>query len=315
MFSDCLLFLPDVWGIVAAGLSLFLTIINQHEWKAWDTTVPAAIPSNLLAYATRLSLVLLLAIGIRLVFLAYQRKYKQWKHLDNSIQSIMEANLQLQGYAVQVERQTTEAERKRITREIHDIIGYSLTNQLMVLEASILLVDSNPKALKATLFEARRQLQDGLGDIRRELYELRSAEISGRTSLSELHYLCRIFQEATGVQVRLELAIQSSQLEPALFHCLYRIIQQGLTNSFFHGRASLVEVCINEYEGVLHMTIIDNGFGILAKASDDKPGGIGLTGMAERIDAFGGRLNHIANPGGFQLNIEVPLDRSGKEQL
>ena len=307
VFADCLLFLPGTWGIVVGGLTLLATVGSQHAWKTWDVTVPAAPTSALAAYGVRLGLVLVLASGIRIAFVAYQRKYSQWKHLENSIQAIVEANLQLQGYAVQVERDSTETERKRITREIHDIIGYSLANQLMVLEAGILLADSNPKALKPTLIEARTHLQDGLEDIRREIRALRETENGGRTSLSELFSMCHIFQESTGVQVHLELAMQTVQLEPALFHCLYRIIQQGLTNSFFHGRASLVEVCLIEQQGILHMTIIDNGGGSLAKPDETLQDGIGLAGMAERLESFAGHLSYVVNPNGFQLNVTVPL--------
>ncbi len=307
LFADCLLFLPEGWGIALSALALLLSIENQHAWKTWDTVIPAASASMLAAYTTRLALVLVLASGIRIVFLIYQRKYSQWEHLESSIQAIIEANQQFQVYAIQVEKETAEAERKRITREIHDIIGYSLTNQLMALEASILLVDKNPVTLKDTLVEARQQLQAGLEDIRSELRNLHAAQPGSRSSLSEFHYLCRIFQEATGVRVNLDLAVQSSQLEPALFHCLYRIIQQGLTNSFFHGQASLVEVCISEQQGILHMTIIDNGQAGPAKNLAEHQSGIGLVGMAERLTPFGGTLEHVSYPAGFQLNIRVPL--------
>jgi signal transduction histidine kinase len=317
IIADCLLYLPEFWGIVVALGTLTLSLLNQHAWKAWDTVVPAASLGDLSAYGGRLAVVLVLAAGIRVLFLIWQHCDDQRIHLETSIQAIMQANLQLQGYAVQVEHDTTEAERKRITREVHDIIGYSLTNQLMVLEACLLLADKDTAKLKTTLVEARRQLQDGLEEIRRELRHLRESETVSRTSLSELHYLCRIFQEATGVQVRLEMALHSESLSPDLFQCLYRIIQQGLTNSFFHGRASLVEVLITEQQGNLQMSIIDNGHGGQAGQAAEQAGtggalreGIGLAGMAERLVPFGGSLGHAYLESGFQLNVTVPLPRN-----
>lgn len=225
--------------------------------------------------------------------------------LDQTIEALSQANVNFQEYASAVRRRSTDEERKRIAREIHDSVGYTLTNVHMMMQAAIEISSTDPERLIELLVSARDQAQVALFEVRRalrELRDLREEEPVGRRRLREL---INAFQQATGTIVELNLGNTPPSFGSPLDDVLYRLVQESLTNSFRHGQATKVIVSLWVVHPTLRVTITDNGIG----AKQVVPG-IGMQGMRERLTAVGGSLVAGNSPFGFRVAAELAIDRA-----
>ncbi len=224
------------------------------------------------------------------------------RRLDVAIGELARANLGYQQFATVLEQKTMLEERKRITREIHDIIGYTLTNNIMMMEAAVEMVRRDPARVSRLITEARRNAEEGLDGIRNALHLLRAQEDPRLAGMDLIARLVSNFHDATGVEVRLEYGNAKESMDRRVEGVLYHIIQEALTNSFRHGRATLVEVLFwLRDDGTLVLNIRDNGGG-----AADIHEGIGVSGMRERLEPLGGALRLSMSPHGFTVTAEVP---------
>ena len=226
--------------------------------------------------------------------------------LTESVQQIVQANVGFQELATAVEKTSMRQERLRITREIHDIVGYTLTNQTMVLQAITVLLEKgrDREKLRELLFSAEEAARLGLQDVRQALRQLRREADNPEAFLNRVHQLCRMFEQATRVKVELSGAQTPHHLSPSLELVIYRLVQEGLTNAFLHGRATRISVGLALAEEDLVLHLADNGHG-----ADDVSEGIGLAGMRERLLPFGGKLGYEAGSHGFTIWAKIPRSR------
>jgi signal transduction histidine kinase len=240
------------------------------------------------------------------MLLAYRERTIQQgeeiQRLDRAVAKLSEANLGYQQYASGAEQQSMMEERKRITREIHDVIGYSMTNIIMMMEAVIDMMRRDPGKVEGLVNLARQNAEEGLDEIRHALHLLRAQEQPPATSLDAIVRLARIFQIATGVHVALELGNVPSTLEGPIEETLYHLVQEALTNSFRHGKATLVKIMMWMTEQQLIVNIWDNGVGAGSFSE-----GIGLAGMRERLARLNGTFGVRDVADGFQVTAEIPL--------
>jgi signal transduction histidine kinase len=112
---------------------------------------------------------------------------------------------------------------------------------------------------------------------------------------------------STGLDVELAVHGVPVQLEPAIDLSAYRIVQEALTNTLKHGRASHALVSVRYGTRSLELEISDDGEG----SSSASAGGRGLLGMRERAEFFGGRLDHGARPeGGYRVSAWLPMEQA-----
>lgn len=122
------------------------------------------------------------------------------KHLRESVVRLTRANTKFQEVALDA----SEHERLRITREIHDVVGYSLTNNIMLLEAAMRIMQENVLALPSLIEMARKNAQEALEQVRSALYTLRITGSESPSCVKAINRLVRIFEQATQVHVRCE---------------------------------------------------------------------------------------------------------------
>ena len=224
------------------------------------------------------------------------------RRLDAAVGELAHANLGYQEYTTVLEQRTMLEERKRITREIHDIIGYTLTNNIMMMEAAVEMVRRDPQRVSALITDARRSAEEGLDGIRNALYLLRAQEDPRLAGMDLIAKLISSFHAATGVTVRLEYGNARGSIGHEVEGILFHVIQEALTNSFRHGRSTLVEILFwIRDNGILVMNVRDNGGGAV-----DIHEGIGVSGMRERLEPLGGTLRLLMSPQGFTVTVEVP---------
>jgi signal transduction histidine kinase len=222
---------------------------------------------------------------------------------EANLDTLTELNLNLQGYARTVDEESSERERNRISREIHDISGYIFTNLIALMDAAGSMKREDQAGLTDILITARKTAQEGLKETRIALHKLREEQPRMTNSPRAIFKIVSIFRKITGIEVDLSLGNLPHFLPQSLNLALYRTVQEALTNAVRHGKASHVRVNFWVEGEELGLTITDNGRGAFEVVK-----GIGLTGMEERIGAFGGTVSVGRAPeGGFSLFVQVPI--------
>jgi signal transduction histidine kinase len=200
-------------------------------------------------------------------------------------------------------------ERARIARELHDVVAHAVS--VMVLQVGAVRhklpqgMDDDRQALervegagRTALVEMRRLL----GAMRRNGEDV---EVEPQPGLDRLDGLLQDVGRA-GLPVRLHVNGDSFPLPRAIDLSAYRIVQEGLTNSLKHARASHVDVTVSFHADELEIEVLDDGVGVTS--SDGL--GHGLVGIRERVKIYGGEMRADVVPGGgFLLSARLPLDR------
>jgi signal transduction histidine kinase len=194
-----------------------------------------------------------------------------------------------------------EIERRRLARELHDETGQALTSVLLGLKA-VEKADDKPAALA----ELRELVVATLQDVRRLAVELRPKALDDFGLVPALERLVETFVEATGIHVEFESQLGEERLPSEVETTLYRIVQESMTNIAKHAGARRVSVLLVRRAGAATALVEDDGHGF--DAEDELRGGIGLSGMRERLALLDGRLTVESTRGaGTSLVAEVPL--------
>ncbi len=204
--------------------------------------------------------------------------------------------------------QSAVDERKRIARELHDMLAHSLS--VMVVQASLAedLIASDPGAATSAVREVQQSGRNALAETSRLLRLVRDEgdELGLRPgrAISDLPALAEDYSRA-GLDVDLRLDPGATPLPAGVGLSAYRIVQEALTNALKHAPGSRVEVRLSRDDDELTIEV-RNGprSGALTPPGS---GGHGLAGMRERVSLFGGTL-HAAptNDGGFALAVSLP---------
>jgi signal transduction histidine kinase len=194
-----------------------------------------------------------------------------------------------------------ELERRRLARELHDETGQALTSVLLGLKA-VERADDVPSALA----DLRQLVVATLQDVRRLAVVLRPKALDDFGLSAALERLVETFKEATGIAVEFESQLGERRLPSEVETTLYRIVQESLTNVAKHANAQRVSILLVRRPGVVSALVEDDGHGFTDE--DERRGGIGLSGMRERLALLEGRLTIEAGDGtGTSLVAEVPL--------
>jgi len=194
-----------------------------------------------------------------------------------------------------------ELERRRLARELHDETGQALTSVLLGLKA-VERADDVPAALA----DLRELVVATLQDVRRLAVELRPKALDDFGLSVALERLVETFKDATGIAVEFESQLGEQRLPSEVETTLYRIVQESLTNVAKHAAAQRVSILLVRRSGVVSALVEDDGHGFTSE--DETRGGIGLSGMRERLALLDGRLTVESGRGtGTSLIAEVPL--------
>ena len=216
--------------------------------------------------------------------------------------------------AAQAEREREERartavteERARIARELHDVVGHSVS--VMTVQASAVrrLLRPEQEREREALLIVERTGREALAEMRRMVGVLRRPEegpvLAPQPSLEHVGRLVEQAREA-GLSVELRVEGDPQPLPAGVDLTAYRLVQEGLTNALKHARAERAQVVVCYGDGNLEVTVSDDGRG----AGSGDGGGHGLVGMRERVAVFGGELE--AGPraeGGYRLRAKLPV--------
>lgn len=204
-------------------------------------------------------------------------------------------------------RAVTE-ERNRIARELHDVIGHSVS--IMTVQASAVRrrLDPDQADEREALETVEVTGREALAEMRRMVGVLReSGETADREPAPGLSQLGRLVEQfrSAGMPVDVSVTGLAQPLAPGLDLTAYRLVQEALTNSLRHAASpTRAEVSIGYSAETLEIAVRDNGRQVGPGADP----GHGLLGLRERVSVYGGEL--IARPrpeGGFELIATLPL--------
>lgn len=201
-----------------------------------------------------------------------------------------------------------EQERRRLARELHDEFGQCLAS----IRAEVAFVGEGvaPAAVgvQDALAAISRTTDGMIGSVRRIVRELRPAGLEEFGLAASLERLADHARRALpGCDVRLQVSGDLSALPDELAVSVYRIVQEGLTNAIRHGRPSRVRATLCRDRSGLRVVIEDDGVGGADSAVEAGEGGFGVFGMAERVEAFGGRFAlRPGRPAGTVLQADFP---------
>ncbi len=194
----------------------------------------------------------------------------------------------------EVRRLAASAERERIGRDLHDLLGHTLSLVALKSELAGKLLEREPQAARREIDEVSRVAREALSQVRRAVTGIRAAGLAAELASA------RVLLEPDGVAVRYTL--EDLGLPPPLETALALTLREAVTNIQRHARARRVEieVAAAAHDEVL-LSVRDDGRG-----SALVPGN-GLTGMRERLQEHGGRLQVDALPGqGVHLRAWLP---------
>ncbi len=209
-----------------------------------------------------------------------------------------------------------EEERKRISRELHDVIGQVLTS--INIRLAVLKTEATAKArgLTKSIAHAQRLVEKSVNIVRRFASDLRPALLDDLGLIPCLESLLTRFMKATGIRMSLTAFAGVEESSSAKRTVLYRVTQEALTNIARHAHANRAEIIIKKFANNVHMQIKDNG-----KSFDVnrvlRPGSVrhlGLLGMRERVEMVGGTFSVESAPGkGTIINVHIPFGNGDKK--
>ncbi len=214
---------------------------------------------------------------------------------------------QLRDMAHQILR-AQEEERKRISRELHDVIAQSLVG-ISVHVAALAQTDMvDAKSLRQNIARTHRLIEKSVEIVHKFASELRPTMLDDLGLIPALHTYLKNFMAETGIRSSLKSFAGIEKASGALRTALFRIAQESLTNVARHAGATRVDVHIENHKGIIRMQITDDGKGFEVDGADatkvsDR---LGLLGMRERIEMLGGSFCVDSAPGkSTTIQVEI----------
>jgi signal transduction histidine kinase len=206
------------------------------------------------------------------------------------------ANQKLQDYAEQVEELAAAAERNRLARELHDSVTQIIFSLVLATESARILLEKNPSRVAAQLEHLQNLAQTALAEMRGLIQQLHPRPTSVDGLAAGLRKLAEERQTNDGLKV--DLQVHGARRLPAKIEDeLTQIAREALNNTVKHAHTDCAVITLNLDDGnQVSMEIEDAGAGFDPASVRLQPGHLGLTSMAERIEALGGTLTVDSKP-------------------
>lgn len=200
----------------------------------------------------------------------------------------------------EIRRIAATAERERIGRDLHDLLGHTLSLITLKLELSRKLLDRDLQAARREIGETESVARKALAEVRSAVTGIRATDLAAELAAA------RLMLESSCVH--LECGELPSDLPRRAECALALILREAATNIARHAAASRARVELRREGDLLHLSVIDNGRGGVSAE------GNGLRGMRERVQALGGALNIDSEKGrGTRIHADIPARASTEE--
>jgi signal transduction histidine kinase len=223
------------------------------------------------------------------------RQRKKIEDTQNDLRRLSQRLVQLQ-----------EGERRSLSRELHDQIGQTMTALGILLGGIEDLKSDDEAVFRRRLDDMKRLNADAMRNIRDLAMGLRPSMLDDIGLEAALQWQGREFSRHTGVPCEVKVSGSFDVLTDAHRTCIYRVVQEALTNCARHAKASNVVVSVSSEDGTVTLTVRDDGLGF--QPPTNSRGGLGLLGMRERVQALEGNLEITSQVGGgTTVQVHIPV--------
>lgn len=197
----------------------------------------------------------------------------------------------------EIERLTQEAERERIARDLHDLLGHTLTVIAVKLDLARRLLGRDADRARQEMADAEQTARQALAEVREAVQGYRGDGLDAEMS--------RARRSLLAADVQLTTALEGAPLSPGQANVLCLALREAVTNIVRHAHATECRVALVEEDGTIRFTIEDNGRGGASRE------GNGLRGMRERVQSMNGAVKVTdAEQGGTSLTITLPVEKA-----
>jgi two-component system sensor histidine kinase DesK len=218
------------------------------------------------------------------------------------IAGLVRANIELRRAREEIARLAVAEERLRFARDLHDLLGHSLSVIVLKAELADKIASRAPERAASEVRDIERVARDALREVREAVAGYR------QPSLSQELESARAALAAAGIDLRIDLG--TGGLPGPLDNTLAWTVREGITNIIRHSGATRATLTLTRRDGIVTLTIGDDGRG-----GEAVPGS-GLRGLVERLAARGGDLKFGSRPrGGFELTASVPLQETSAPEV
>ncbi len=198
-------------------------------------------------------------------------------------------------------------ERRRIARELHDVIAHSLSVMVVQAGAAREVLDTDRATVEGALEEIQRAGRSALGETGRLLGLLREevdSELVPQPAACDLPRLVEAFR-TSGLDVKLAMEGPTDALPAGVDLSVFRIVEEGLTNALKHAPGGTVHVRYRRGPDRVDVDLASTSVGVARQLASN---GHGLVGMRERVAVFGGSFTATpTDDGGFLVSARLPV--------
>ena len=206
-----------------------------------------------------------------------------------------------------------EADRKAVSRELHDSIGGNLAAIKFALESIVKKIAEKPDAATTSLEKTISHLAETIKECKRISANLRPEIIDDRGLLPTIDWHTRQFsQHYNQIKIIQQIDVDEREVPELLKIVIYRVIQEALNNAAMHSKADTIYIRLKKSGNYFEAEVEDNGRGFDFKEvsnCSDRSSGFGLKSMRERVEIIGGSFSvHSLMGAGTRVRIAVPVD-------
>jgi signal transduction histidine kinase len=309
LIIEIMMYLPIYINLIESLVLISVIMLFQKSGIAWETVFVSPSPHDLVSFTFYSLLVTGLSFYLKIRYDRSKEKQDLEIYLKEASLKLSDANIKLQQFASIAEKDGIIGERKRITRDLHDTIGHTLTNiMMMVADASDLIKDKDKEAF-SIMNNVREHAKRGLNETRNAIYNLHGLKEPELIGIKKVQNLVKVFSEATKVKIKVEYGNIPWTFKDDIDEIIFHFIQEGLTNAVRHGNAKKIKIFFWMEEKNLLITMEDNGKGSVGLTE-----GIGIKGMKERLSKINGNIEAKNISNGFSIHAIIPLEDKTDEE-
>lgn len=242
--------------------------------------------------------------GTIIKFVDMSEYHQLVRELESKNSALQQINRTLNENISVKKRLIVEQERNRASKEVHDILGHSVTLVISLLEMIKATYEQEPELAKEKVSQAMDITRKGLRELKKSLTNKKDTNITTNTLIEDLDKLTHEFS-VSGVEVEFITNHYKVKIQPKYYDTIYRICQESLTNALRHGNATKITIAVRFSEQSVDIIIADNGKGCKLFIK-----GNGIKGMEQRVNELDGFFSCGSPDGeGFNLHVTIPMSR------
>jgi two-component system sensor histidine kinase DegS len=200
-----------------------------------------------------------------------------------------------------------EAERQRLSRQMHDGPAQALSNFILQTEIALRLFDVDATQARNELGNLKAAAMSTFQKVRNFIFELRPMMLDDLGMAPTIVRYAAMFKEQAGVEVSVTITGSERRMEPYVEVMVFRALQELLSNAVHQNQANLVKVHLDMAENIVKLSLDDNGKGFDTDALG-KEVNLGLKLIKERTELLGGAFEINSSPGkGARVSLSIPV--------